>query len=101
MTESALGEGHAHHEDHFVVHVVSENDGSTTEIGANNGTKISAVIEEMYTDFGTERKPDDRLRCRKSGADVFQFADLTLHKYLEQGNCPELKWVFVGKTGGA
>lgn len=87
--------------DTHTVHITNEDDGETVKIGANNGTKISEIITEMYTDFRVERHPNDRLRCLASGENVFPFEHLTMKEYLQQGHCPELKWAFASETGGA
>jgi hypothetical protein len=88
--------------DRYTVHVANEDDGDSTEIGANRGTKISEIIAEMYRNFHLERKAGDRLHCRNSqGTNVFEFSELTLEEYIEHGHCPELKWAFAAETGGA
>jgi hypothetical protein len=88
--------------DQYRVEIFNEDDGEEVKIGANRGSRIHEIIDEMYRDFAVERDPKDRLRCRnKAATDVFQFAQLTLDEYLERGNCPELKWNFAAETGGA
>lgn len=102
MTETVQNAEKHHIEDKYTVNIFNEDDGTSADIGANAGTKVSEVVKEMYADFNLEHHANDRLRCRnKEGTDVFQFADLTIHEYLERGNCPELKWAFAAETGGA
>jgi hypothetical protein len=85
----------------YSVEIVNENNGDEFRLEAYKHTKIETIIGEMYTRLGVPRRPDDRLRCEKTGEDVFGFAQLTLGKYLEEGHCHCLVWCFVGGTGGA
>ncbi len=87
--------------DNYLVEIFNEDDGAVAKIGANSGTLIEQIITEMYRDFSVDRQPNDRLRCRGTGADVFPFAAQTMRQYLESGSCPELKWDFAAETGGA
>jgi hypothetical protein len=40
------------------------------------------------------------LHC-ESGSEVFPYAHLTVAKYLEEGHCHHLHWIFAGGHGGA
>ncbi|MFC0541939.1 hypothetical protein [Kutzneria chonburiensis] len=84
-----------------VVKVDNRDSGDTIRLLVPVNKRLAVVIDIMYTEFGVDRQPDDRLTCRQNGQDVFQFADETLERYIEQGHCPGLHWSFVGDTGGA
>jgi hypothetical protein len=59
------------------------------------------VIAVLYrSDLHRERRPDDRLRCDAGGGDVFAHEAEHIEEYARR-NCSELKWTFVGGTGGA
>jgi hypothetical protein len=50
---------------------------------------------------GARRETGDRLTCQHGGTDVYQYAALTIAEYVRAGHCPDLRWDFVGGTGGA
>jgi hypothetical protein len=62
---------------------------------------IDSVITRMYEEFRVAREPDDRLTCRHNGEDVYQYGSRSLAQYLDEGQCRDLHWSFVGGTGGA
>jgi hypothetical protein len=103
MTErSASTELKREIKDEFAVSIFNEDDGTDVKIGANGGTRIGEVIDEMYDDFGLKHDSKDRLRCaNERGIDVFQFRTLTMREYLQKGHCPRLHWKFAAETGGA
>lgn len=84
-----------------VVTVANKDNADTIRLRVPVTATISAVIEKMYAEFRLTRQPQDRLTCRREGEDVYQFAELTLARYLDDGHCPHLHWSFVGDTGGA
>lgn len=85
---------------YHTITVENEADGRRTSIVASAGEKIADVIDELYERLGRERSDGDRLRWESDDEDVASFAELTLDEYFEFGNCPRLRWVFVGPTGG-
>ena len=85
----------------YRVEIINENNGDEFHLEATRRTKIETLIDEMYKKLGVKRQNDDRLRCEKTGEDVYAFAQLTLGQYLEAGHCQCLVWCFVGGTGGA
>ena len=89
------------HEGRRVVTVDNKDNGETIKLRVPLTETIEAIIAAIYAEFRLTREPDDRLTCRAGGEDVFQFAALTLERYLHEGHCPELRWSFVGGTGGA
>jgi hypothetical protein len=84
-----------------VVTVANKDNGDTIRLRVPVTATIAAVTEAMYAEFRLSRQPDDRLSCRHDGEDVYQFSQLTLEQYLNQGHCPNLRWSFAGDTGGA
>lgn len=84
-----------------VVTVENKDNAETIRLRVPVTTSIETVIEKIYAEFRLERAADDRLTCRRSGQDVFQHGDRTVAQYLDEGLCPNLRWVFVGGTGGA
>lgn len=84
-----------------VVTVANKDNADTVRLRVPVTAPIAAVIEKMYAEFRLTQQPGDRLSCRHDGEDVYQFAQLTLAQYLEQGHCPNLHWSFAGDTGGA
>jgi hypothetical protein len=86
---------------HRVVTVANKDNADTIRLRVPVTATIAAVIETMYAEFRLTRQPQDRLTCRRDGQDVYQFAELTLARYLHDGHCPHLHWSFVGDTGGA
>jgi hypothetical protein len=83
------------------IKVHNEDDGENSHFQAESHETLESVIDELYSELGRERRPDDRLRCKKGGEDVFGFVDLTFKRYLDDGHCPGLDWLFAGGTGGA
>jgi len=84
-----------------VVTVANKDNAETIRLRVPVTETIESVIEAMYAEFRTERSADDRLTCRGDGEDVYQYGARTLAQYLDEGHCPNLRWVFVGGTGGA
>lgn len=84
-----------------VVKIANKDSGDTIRLRVDVDITIADVVAKMYAEFGLEQQQGDRLTCRQSGADVFQFAGITLAAYLSAGHCADLRWSFVGDTGGA
>lgn len=84
-----------------VITIDNRDSGDTIRLHVPVTAAVSAIIDAIYGEFRLARQADDRLTCRRDGEDVFQFAQETLHQYLEQGHCPQLHWSFAGDTGGA
>ena len=84
---------------HVTVH--NEDDGDIYRISAKRKDKLAEVIERIYKKARRDRQPDDRLRCEKDGEDVLQFETLTFDRYLDEGHCRHLVWLFAAGTGGA
>jgi hypothetical protein len=87
--------------EHLKIRVFNEDNGHEIVLEGRPSDTVGHMIEEMYVRLHVQRQPDDRLRCQEGGADVLQFAHLTLHHYLEAGHCRCLVWLFAGSTGGA
>jgi hypothetical protein len=85
---------------YHVITIDNENDGRRATLMASAGEKIGDVIGELYQRLGRERYDGDRLRWESDDEEVASFAELTFEEYFEFGNCPRLRWVFVGATGG-
>lgn len=98
-----LADAHTSREDkrRLVVTVDNRDSGDTARLRVPVTATVAAVIDAIYAEFRLARQSDDRLSCRRNGEDVFQFADETLQRYLDQGRCPGLHWTFAGDTGGA
>jgi hypothetical protein len=86
---------------HVEVSIYNEDDGTTSTFMEEQNNKLSKAIDAFYKELGRPRLDDDRLRCDAGGEDVFQFENEKFETYLAEGHCPELKWTFVGGTGGA
>jgi hypothetical protein len=95
--ESA-GQDHGHR---HVVTVDNQDNAETLRLRVPVTATIDSVIEAMYEQFRVAREPDDRLKCRGNGEDVYQYGARTLAQYLDEGHCHDLHWEFVGGTGGA
>lgn len=98
VTADPAGPGHGPRR---VVTVANKDNAETIRLRVPVTEIIESVIEAMYEEFRIERSADDRLTCRGNGEDVFQYGARTLAQYLDEGQCPNLHWVFVGGTGGA
>lgn len=100
-----IGEGEAvasaPSDDRRVVTIDNKDDGDTLRLRVPDRETVGAVIDTMYIKFRLTREADDRLTCQHRGADVYQYAALTLGEYVRAGHCPDLRWDFVGGTGGA
>jgi hypothetical protein len=84
------------------VKIENEDDGEHYSFEVQPDEHLHKVIERFYEHkLRRERRPDDRLRCEKGGEDVFPFEQLSFKRYLEEGHCPKLHWLFAGGTGGA
>lgn len=97
------GSGHGHGEGPRAYHAITvenENDGRRVTLMASAAEKIGDVVEELYQRLGREPFDGDRLRWESDDEDVASFAELTFEEYFEFGNCPRLRWVFAGATGG-
>ncbi len=98
---------HGEHGRHrHVVHIYNELDGHTYRIHARDETLVSKVVAKFMEKIHRTQQPGDKLFCDggcsdQEGEDVFQFAHLTVEQYLHKAHCPDLKWTFVGDTGGA
>ena len=84
-----------------VVTIDNKDDGDTLRLRVPDTETVGAVIDVMYREFRLTREPDDRLTCKNGGTDVYQYAALTIADYVRAGHCPDLRWDFVGGTGGA
>jgi hypothetical protein len=96
--ETAEADKHSHDRK---VRVDNKDNGDTVVLRVPLSKTIDEIIAKMYDEFRLTRRPDDRLTCRGDGVDVFQYAHLTLQHYLREGHCRNLRWAFVGDTGGA
>ena len=88
----------------LTVRVENLDNGRTESFNAGPGTPVSTIIGRLYNSpkLGTgAQKPGDRLVCKGSGEDVFQFQSLHLRDYQQKANCADLVWSFSGPTGGA
>jgi hypothetical protein len=85
---------------YHAITIENENDGRRTTLMASAAERIDDIIGDLYQRLGRERFDGDRLRWESDGEDVASFAELTLEEYFEFGNCPHLRWVFCGATGG-
>jgi hypothetical protein len=91
------------HEKHLEVVVTNENNGKTETFSASYDTRVETIIERMYASskLGIGAPSDkDRLRCKSTGENVFQFRHLHLKEFSEK-HCKGLHWLFAGPTGGA
>lgn len=88
------------HARELLVTVHNEDNGLPVEIHAEPESLVSTVIAKMYEKFNLTRKPNDRLRCESTGADVFAYANDRLSAY-EHTRCRDLVWLFAGDQGGA
>jgi len=89
----------AHHE--RTVTIYDEDALETFHVKAEPTATVGHVVTVFYRDdLHREHKPDDRLRCDANGGDVFAHESERLEEYAEE-SCRELKWTFVGGTGGA
>ena len=84
-----------------VVTIDNKDSGDTLRLRVPDGETVGAVINTMYDKFRLTREADDRLTCKHGGTDVYQYSALTIAEYLRAGHCPDLRWDFVGGTGGA
>jgi hypothetical protein len=84
-----------------VVTIANKDNADTIRLRVPITATVDSVIEKMYAEFRIARADDDRLTCRGSGEDVYQYGARSLAQYLEEGDCRALHWVFVGGTGGA
>jgi len=92
-----MGEGTKHGAD-IEVTVYNEDDGTTIPLKAGPGTPIRTVIDKMYHELKREPQPNDRLRLKGTGEDVFAKRDMHMSEAFGGG---DLVWVFAGDTGGA
>jgi hypothetical protein len=86
--------------DYHMITVENEGDGRRTTIVASTAERIGDAIEELYQRLGRERRDGDRLRWESDDEEVTAFSELTFEEYFELGQCPRLRWTFVGPTGG-
>ena len=88
----------------LTVTVVNENNGKTEVFHAGPGTPGQTIIGRMYESpklgINRARVPEDRLRCKDDGEDIFQYSGLKLGE-LQEKHCKSLQWRFAGPTGGA
>jgi hypothetical protein len=84
-----------------VIRVDNKDNGETVHLRVPLSKTIDEIVTRIYAEFRATRNVEDRLTCRGDGADVFQYAHLTLRHYLREGHCPKLRWAFAGGTGGA
>jgi hypothetical protein len=90
-----------HEQEKITIKVVDEDDGHEGEVSGERGTRVEALIDDMYKHVVKRpRKPGDRLRCEGNGQDVFSFARLPLEQYVA-AHCDCREWLFAGETGGA
>jgi hypothetical protein len=95
-------EGKKDKEKDLKIKIHNEDDGENSHFEARPHDTLGSVIDKFYAeDLDRGRREDDRLRCKRGEEDIFGFADLTFRRYLDQGHCPELHWLFAGGTGGA
>ncbi|HEY6779728.1 MAG TPA: hypothetical protein VI111_02170 [Thermoleophilaceae bacterium] len=85
---------------YHMITIDNENDGRRITIMASAGERFADLVDEVYERLGRGRFDGDRLRWESDDEDVASFAELTLGEYFELGNCPQLRWTFVGATGG-
>lgn len=85
----------------FDLTIVNEDNGDDFKLRERVETPLSEIFEQVYKKLKVQRQNDDRLRCEKGDADVFQFGNLTLGQYVQAGHCESLVWLFAGGTGGA
>lgn len=85
---------------YHLITVENENDGRRITIMASAAERIGELVDEVYERLGRGRFDGDRLHWESDDEDVLSFSELTLEEYFELGNCPQLRWVFVGATGG-
>jgi len=74
--------------------------GPPISLPAGPGTPVRTVIERLYAELGTERRPGDRLRCLANGSNVFGHEAEHLGDYAVSV-CTDLVWAFARDTGGA
>ena len=84
-----------------VVTIDNKDSGDTLRLRVPDSETVGAVIDTMYSEFRLTRETDDRLTCQHGGTDVYQYSALTIADYLRAGHSPDLRWDFVGGTGGA
>jgi len=84
-----------------IVTIDNKDNGDTIRLRVPDTETVGAVIDAMYTEFRLARESDDRPTCQHGGTDVYQYAALTIAEYVQAGHCPDLRWDFVGGTGGA
>ena len=82
----------------IIVH--DEDSGRNYDIEASETASVNFFIEKFYKEIGRAKKPDDRLRCECTGADVFQHAHMNIEHYSREF-CKDRHWLFAGGTGGA
>lgn len=85
---------------YHMITVENENDGRRITIMASAGERIADLVHEVYERLGRGRFDGDRLQWESDHEDVLSFSELSLGEYFELGNCPQLRWTFVGATGG-
>jgi hypothetical protein len=84
------------------VQIHDQDSGQNFERNAGPGTPIQVVIDDFYKKvIGRDRRATDRLWCKATGEDVFQYAGLHLGIYVETGHCSDLQWLWAGDQGGA
>jgi hypothetical protein len=85
----------------ITIPIFDEDNSNTYEVSGGPGTPVRNLIDELYKrHLKRDRRPDDRLRCEDTGADVFQFQDMHLRDYVSQ-QCTKRSWLFAGGVGGA
>lgn len=84
-----------------VVTIDNKDNGDTIRLRVPDSETVAAVIDAMYSEFRLTQETGDRLSCQHGGTDVYQYAALTIAEYVRAGHCPDLRWDFVGGTGGA
>lgn len=84
-----------------IVTIDNKESGDTLRLQVPDSETVGAVIDTMYSKFRLTRETGDRLTCKHGGTDVYQYSTLTVAEYLRAGHCPDLRWDFVGGTGGA
>jgi hypothetical protein len=85
----------------IAITVVNEDNGDEFKIYGEKSTPMTVLIKLIYDRLKVERKPDDRLRCESSKADVFASEKMTLGEYMDTGVCRCLVLLFASGTGGA
>jgi hypothetical protein len=73
--------------------------GAPYRVEGNPSTLVQVIIDQFYTELGTDQQEGDRLYCLKGG-DVFAHATEHLNEYAHR-ECAALEWGYSRPTGGA